>query len=215
MLNRLAATVFLCTLCTILICATASATPIYNSPAPLSGSRSVGGGLQTSEDDWQDAIIEWLITDNGNNTLRYTYTLKNFDRPGISHVTLDFSDDCMEGDQLADPNCLTDPRLNGNAISSSNIAPGDHDGIVGGIKFDIGGDGDLVYSFVSNRNPVFGDIHVKGGQSELTNVGLGDHFAPERVAADFVARPNGVAPEPATLAVICVGGAIALIRGRK
>jgi len=212
MLTRLTLTT---SMCILLICGSASAIPIYNSPAPLSGSRSVGGGLQTAEADWQDAIIEWLITDNGNNTFTYTYTLENFDKPGISHVTLDFSDDCIEGDQIADPNCLTDPKLNGTPISSSNIDPGDHDGVVGGIKFDIGGDGDLVYSFVSNRNPVFGDIHVKGGQSELTNVGLGDHFAPERVAADFIARPDGVAPEPATLAVICVGGAIALLRRRN
>ena len=183
---------------------------IYGTAAPMSGSRTVGSpGLATTEPDWQDAVIDWSITDNGNGTLSYTYTLTNFDRPGVSHLTLDLSDDCVGDDYFIDPGCLT--LFMFNEAPSDDLEPGDRDGIIGAVKFDIGADGDLTYSFDSNRLPVFGDVHVKGGQSELTNTGFGDHSSETRTTVDFIARPNGAVPEPATLCVL-LAGSLALLR---
>ena len=190
---------------------------IYGTAAPMSGSRTVGSpGLATAEPDWQDAVIDWSITDNGNGTHTYTYTLSNFDRPGISHLTLDISDDCVEGaenDEFADPYCVTDFMFNG-IPSDDYLEAGNKDGITGAVKFDIGADGDLTYSFVSNRLPVFGDVFVKGGQSELTNTGFGDHNSEIRTGDDFIARPNGMTPEPATLGLLLAGG-FALLGSRR
>ncbi|NIA06778.1 MAG: hypothetical protein GWP14_03925 [Actinobacteria bacterium] len=195
--------VFIC-LCVV---TPAYSATIYGTVAPMTGSRTVGvPGLATAEADWQDVVIDWAVVDNGNDTYTYTYTFKNFDQPGISHVTLDLSDDATDGaedDEFADPNSVTHFLFNGNP--SDELEPGDKDGITGSVKFDIGADGDLTYSFISNRLPVFGDVFVKGGHSELTNTGFSDHASLTRTALDFIARPNGLIPEPATLLLIVPG----------
>jgi len=188
---------------------------VYGTTAPMTGSRTVASpGLATSESDWQDAVIDWSIVDNGNNTYTYIYTFSNFNKPGISHVTLDLSDNCINGSSFADPNCVTDFKFNGTP--SGLLEAGDIDGITGAVKFDIGDDGDLVYSFVSNRSPVFGDLFIKGGSSsELTNTGFGDHANPARTAMDFIARPNGHIPEPATLFLLCGAAVPVLLKRRR
>ncbi len=211
--NKIHGTVFILVVC--VLAAPACAIEIYGISADMSGSRSVGAvGLFTTEPDWQDAVIEWSIVNNGDLTLTYTYTLINFDRPGISHFTLDFSDNCIGDSALTDPGCLTDVQLNGDP--SNILEPGDRDGIVGAAKFDVGEDGDLTYSFISNRMPVYGDLYVKGGQSALYNTGFGQHDSQLMTAGDFIARPDSflVAPEPTSL-VLIAAGSLAMLRRRK
>ena len=209
--SKLRGTVFALVICAL--AAPAGASVIYGEAAPMSGSRSVATpGLLTTEPDWQDAVIEWSIVDNGDLTLTYTYTLTNFDRPGISYFTLDFSDDCVADSVLLDPDCLADFEF--NDMPSNLLEPGDRDGIIGAVKFDVGADGDLTYSFISNRMPVYGDLYIKGGHSALFNTGFGDHDSMLRTAEDFIARPDGIVPEPATLLLIA-GGLVVLLRRRR
>lgn len=192
----------------------AGASPIYDTAAPMSGMRTVATpGLTTDDTDWLDAELLWSIVDNSDNTYTYTYTLKHFDRPGVSHLTLDITNDAVSGDSFADSNAVTGFKFNGS--SSSAIEAGDKNGIIGAVKFDIGADGDsLTYSFISNRLPVYGDVFVKGGQSSLTNTGFGDHDSETRTATDFVARPNGAIPEPGTLVLLACSG-LGMLRKRR
>lgn len=173
--------------CLVLIgTSTAYADPIYNTPADWTGIRTVAppatAGITTNDDDWLDGIVEWSITDNLDGTLDYTYTFSNFDRPGISHFTLDVSDAA-----IGDSALITDPLLNGN--TPIDIEFGDFEGLIGAVKFDLGADGDIVYTFTSNRLPVYGHFRLKAGRSTFaTNTGF-DNEASEEVL-DFIARPD-------------------------
>jgi hypothetical protein len=183
---------------------------IYDQPASFTGTRTVGSvGLATSQPNWQDAVLSWVITDNGDNTLTYTYTFTGLNSPALSHFTLDLSDNAME-----DEGVVMNPTLNG--VPVQQIEFGDIDGIDGAVKFDTGVEGTNVFSFTSNRMPVWGDFFVKAGggrnYSTLTNTGFNDHCSPD--SGDFIARPDTVIiPEPATLGALMLGS-IAMLRRR-
>ena len=98
----------------------------------LTGSRSVGGGLSGSGGWSSDFSVSWVISNNFDGTYDYEYTF-DWDGPGISHVVFDLSDDCVSGDSLADPDCVTSAMSNG---SSATLDFGDKDGITGAVKFD-------------------------------------------------------------------------------
>jgi hypothetical protein len=74
-----------------------------------------------------------------------------------------------------------------------------------GVKFDdTVGDAPFTVTFESNRAPVWGDFYVKGGNLSFAyNAGLTDHLSED--VNDFIARPNGVVPEPGTLAMLGLG----------
>ena len=185
----------------------ATAMPVSGTPAPFTGTRTVTDpGLATTESDWQDASLTWQVTSNGNGTFDYEYTFRGFDRPEISHFTLDISDDAIFDNRLADPLAITNPQLNGQVIP---VEFGDKDGITGAVKFDAGADdvGNpsdfvLIYTFTSNRRPVFHDLYIKGGQSDLTNTGFGDRIS--TLMFDYVGAPNSV-PEPAVFVMSLFG----------
>jgi hypothetical protein len=211
--------------------ATASAVSIYGDAADLTGTRTtdtVGpdigvavGGLTGDGTEWlTDFGVSWNITNNFNGTYTYEYTFLGFgDKDkNISHVVLDLSDDCISS---SDPACVTDAKFNDVLIALEDIEFGDKDGITGGVKFDLGSGSPAVYSFVSNRSPVWGHLAVKDGGgsgtcadfgSTSTNiicsnalVGIGD----DSDATNYVARPNGVVPVPA--AVWLFGSALGLL----
>lgn len=221
----------------------AIAIPYYGFPAPFTGSRSVvdpnvGHGLQTDEPDWQDATLEWEVIPDPNGFYLYTYTLTGFDRPAISHITFDVTDDainffCDDDDDddddngydedddcnwLADPFVMYDVEVNGDPVDPNYLELGDKEGIVGSIKIDVGDEdeGDYVtYSFKSNRAPVYGDFRIKGGQTYMVNTGFGDQSIEDALA--YIARPNGLGnpAEPATLSLIGLGAAAILRRRRR
>ncbi len=196
---------------------------IYGDSAPFSGSRSVAAGelvINTNITEWSGATLSWDIVDNGNFTFTYTYTFSGITKYALSHFTLDVSDDAVGEDGLIDLGAVQSASVNGNAISANKLEYGDKDGIEGAVKFDVGAededDGEaplpVVYSFVSNREPVWGDVYIKGGRGAwLKNAGFGDRDS--TLASDYIARPNGkIVPEPATLVVLGVGGLLTIIR---
>lgn len=159
--------------------------------AELVGSRNATSTITVNDTDWEDGVVTWNIVDQMDGTFTYTYTFTNFDKPAISHFTLDISDDAV-----ADPDVVTGATFNG--VGFDAIELGDKDGITGAAKFDIGGvEGPLTYSFTSNRSPVYGDFLLKAGSSSLaTNTGFGDQTL--MTTASYIPRPNGVSavPEP-------------------
>ena len=129
---------------------TADATMVYGTSAAgeLTGSLTVSDpGLMTTDMyDWDDAVVSWVITDNGNGTMHYEYTFTGFDSPDISHLDIDITDNAIYGNTLADPDAFTGATLNGVPIASSDLEFGDFDGITGAVKFDINDESDPVSS---------------------------------------------------------------------
>lgn len=173
--------------------------------AELSGSRSVASNTITVENndpDWDDAVITWNIVDQMNGTFSYSYTFTGFNRPAISHFTLDLTDDAV-----SDSNAVTGATYNG--VGFGAIEYGNKDGITGAVKFDIGGDdGTLTYAFTSNRSPVYGDFFLKaGGGTSGKNIGFGNKTL--MTTTSYLPRPNGVAvPEPSAFLYL---GLLALV----
>jgi hypothetical protein len=188
---------------------------VYGTNAALTGTRSVTGspaGLQTAESDWQDAVVAWNITDNGNSTYTYVYTFTGFSSPSISHLVIDLTDNAVT-DPLAVTNASITDSNGTTPITGGKLEKGNHDGITGDVKFDIGTEqADATYTFTSNRSPVYGDLYVKGGSTNLTNLGFGDQTVSNDVI-DYIARPDGAVPEPATLGLL--GAATILLLRRR
>jgi hypothetical protein len=186
----------------LLFATPAAASPIYDLPAAFTGTRTVTDpGLLATDPDWYGAMISWSINQNPDHSFTYTYTFTGFDRPTISHYTLDISDTA-----LTDPQAIYNACLDGALIPASKIEKGNKDGITGAVKFDKGAFGSTsVLKFNSNRSPVWGDIYIKGGQTNLKNTGFGDRISSE--PCDYIARPDGCAvlPEPAATAAAAVG----------
>ncbi len=183
----------------------ADAAMVYGTSAAgeLTGSRTVTDpGLTTTDlADWGDAVVSWVITDNGNGTFHYEYTFTGFNKPDISHVDIDISDDAIDNNALSDLNAVTNATLNGIIIPANLVEFGNFEGITGSVKFDISDENvtNPIYAFDSNRSAVYGHLVVKGGQELLNNTGLSDPSSMNFL--DFIPRPNGaiIIPEPSAI----------------
>jgi hypothetical protein len=196
----------------------------------LSGTRDnfdVGGLIATGE-SWPGAEISlsWEITPmvmGGTVYWQYKYTIDTSDADkakGVSHFILEVSDADViimsdyEDDDLEGPQAW--------AKDGMRDLPGD--GLKWGIKFDFGedpeaddpedNDNQSVYTFKTNRAPVYGSFFGKGGgnpNNELYNfaMGINDNTLPciddsaECMALmdanNWIVRPNGVVPLPASV----------------
>lgn len=189
----------------------ASAAPVYGTFADLTGSRSIAGGGLAGSGNWTSGkSVEWEITLLGPTSWEYTYTFTGFSAPGISHMILDLTDDCIgQGGALADQGCVTgfsgDMEFREFGPEPSN--PGLPAPIIG-VKFDVG---QTSYTFVSNRAPVWGDIYVKGGSdSGVWNVGITNHATSESIN-EFVARPNGISDIPEPVSMVLMGAGLVVL----
>ena len=194
----------------------AQATSVYGEAVlidDLTGSRSVGAGLDTDVSSWDDAVVSWEITFDGSCFL-YAYTLTGFDGQGatISHISLDLTDDAVTDDNVLKPGAVWDVTVMDLDTGASCPTPplegvlngGD---IYGSVKAECP-DGDdwpenSMLSFKSLRSPVYGDIVIKTGAGHLWNTGWPS--AQDGTLQDFIARPNGAIPEPVTVLAICLG----------
>ena len=217
----------------VVVAGAAHSAPVYDTSAlgELTGTRDVhvsvgppgvGGltGFNAYADATIDFTVDWVIT--LGPSVHYEYTFTGLNGSGqfmdISHWTLDLSDDCMESS-----GCVTNAKVNGAAIAAEDLVYGDIDGIIGAIKFDIGGGEGVVFEFDSNRAPVYGHLAVKngggsgtcptpGGTSAVCNNGM---IAASENILDYVARPNGIIPEPSTITLVGLGLAGVAFVGRR
>jgi hypothetical protein len=202
--------------------AAAEASVIYDSSAlgELSGSRAAGSGLTIGGGNATTASLSWSITSIvGGYHYSYSFTT-NSRQSSISHFILDLSDSCVSGSSFADAKCVY------NAVDGgATLAPGTYSSTsqgnsnpflpapITGVKFDGPTANGLpyVFSFDSDRAPVYGDFYAKAGNPPTNgyavfNSGEGNHAS--TLLSDFIARPDTTivpAPEPASLALLGAG----------
>jgi len=185
------------------------------------GTRSTADGALIGEGNWADDVlgftIEWDITQDGN-TGEYTYVYTVLDGNGdpqeaseLSHWILevtdpssldDFSGVTVDGDSFS---IEEDPKLWTESSGNPQMP-----GSVYGIKMDTSGG---VFSFVTYKDPVWGDFYAKDGKSgDVYNVAYNTNFGSDPTASttDFsgwIATPNGghVVPEPASMLLLGSG----------
>ncbi len=220
-MSRLSLSLVVVAVTFLAIAENAQGAPVYDTSAAgeLNGSRSVAAGeLITSESVWDTAVVAWDVLALPGNLFQYTYTLTGFgedhgdgeSNAAISHLTLDISNDVPDGfggatDLTAIMNPMHGPDLMSLVpIDLLNVLFGDFDGIVGAVKFDVGTEmTSNIYQFTSTRQPVYGHVFVKDGLVSLRNAGYFDPLSED--ISNFVVRPNGRIPEPATFVLAFLG----------
>lgn len=194
------------------------ASTIYGTPAPLTGTRTegsgqiiTGGGYQT---DAGDFTLDWTISQIGD-LFTYRYDVSGYATPGVSHFIISLSEGCS-----LDANCITTASSFTfgvyNATDQGNSNNGFPSGVsIDGVKFNFGSVDSTVYTFTSDRAPVYGDFFLKGGNGPFAyNAGLAN---PGSDASAFIARPDTTGgirtdtavPEPGT--VFLLGGGALLL----
>jgi hypothetical protein len=175
----------------------------------MSGSRSIAAGdLVGGVPGYTSLNVAWSIMQEGN-FLRYTYTFSNL-QPGnqISHAIISLTPGCTVNSGCVFS--LTGGQAEFGTFTTSPSNPGFPEGYsISGVKFNTTGDPEtLVFSFLSERQPMWGDLYVKGASNLYAyNVGLTNHASTD--IGDFIAVPDtqpvSTVPEPATVALMGTG----------
>ncbi len=206
---------------TTIVAMSASAATIWNTATDITmtGSRS-GSNLVTST-NWAAVEIDWSIVNN-SGTYTYTYTFSGPERPGLSHFILELSESCKTLNDSADPCFVENVAQEFEGPQTWTVGSGDPgwpNGVsIWGVKLDFGGEfegnASVVYTFQSNRAPVWGNFFIKGGSNDYAyNTGMAIAGFESTNVLDFIARPDtdtGIpgneVPEPGTYALL--GGAL-------
>jgi len=189
--------------------------PIYDTPAAMSGTRSVGLGLTNGGGSgYDDLMLTWSIAEKANHTFDYSYVVSGFVSPVLGHAIIELSADCITN---AGANCVTNAKVGTLAAATPAVfALGDwcygasgNPGVscqgnsnVGlpkdiiGVEFtNLPGSTTAVITFNSTRGPVWGDLYLKGGQQYVFNQGNGKH-ASDSNPLDFIACPDPAGADP-------------------
>jgi hypothetical protein len=186
--------------------------------APATGERTGDASIDAGGNYTSMFNVGWSVTQADGGLLKYTYTLSGFGPPGISHLIIGLSDSCRQS-----TTCVADVRVNGQTTGDWEVAdyvPGamgnSNPGLAGtvyGVKINTPGDADtgsgLMFSFLSDRVPVYGDFYAKGGNdSYAQNDGLLAVNYASTNSALFIARPDSqlsTVPEPGSVALVGAG----------
>lgn len=189
--------------------------PIYDMPAAMSGTRSVGHGLTDGGGrGYDNLMLTWSIAERANHTFDYSYIISGFVSPLLSHAIIELSADCIAN---AGANCLTNAKVGTLAAATPAVfALGDwcygasgNPGVqcqgssnlglpkdIIGVEFtNLPGSTTVVITFNSTRGPVWGDVYLKGGQQYVYNQGNGKR-ATDSNPLDFIARPDPAGTDP-------------------
>jgi hypothetical protein len=166
--------------------------------------------------------VSWAITDNGDGTFSYSYTISGFSAsgvsapldPDISHFILSLTNDgfgLLDGGTLTTtPDTTVEGPMNFEPGGSNPSMPDD----LYGLKFELDpASGTLEISFTTTRAPVWGDFYAVDGKTPgaevyAYNVGFGT--MPSGDFAGWIAVPNSaVVPLPGT-ALLLGGGLLGL-----
>lgn len=152
------------TLAISILGAPAGAAPIT---VDLTGTRTSApsGGISGAA-GWADGGFElsWEIVPL-DGAYRYTYSITGPDggtlSKDLSHWLLQVSDTFTPANLLWSSGTVIDPTTysQGASGNSNPILPGS----IYALKFDYGSDGSVFYSFLSTREPMWGDFYAKGG----------------------------------------------------
>ncbi len=160
-------------------------------------------------------VISWDIAFNAVSGLwEYKYSFSGSGSPEISHFIMSLSPDCTSSNgcvqNLNGPQQSVDWGTFGPGPSNPGFPTGQS---IFGFKVNTNNPGDpFMFTFESNRAPVWGHVYGKGGRdSYFYNAALADPDSDNKLF--YIARPNGASsdevPEPASLALFGLG-AIAL-----
>jgi hypothetical protein len=130
--------------------AAASVTDVYGQSVSrelrTGQSRSVGDGLSfadgASDEDWNDVTLSWDITPIVGG-FHYSYTIDGFNKPWVSHISLDLSDNAIDFEDggLADADALRNLKFSYGSTDVTGEIKLEYgqlanEDVAGGVKFD-------------------------------------------------------------------------------
>ncbi len=218
----------------VLLCGSATATPVYNTdvlPDDWTGSRSIGSGLEGTGAWGSNFSISWQISQPSSGTFFYKYMV-SWSVGAPSHVIFELSEGCASDTAECVWGFLVDEeepeKVDFGTFSGANPSNPNMPGSIYGVKIDRPSEADgYVFSFYSDRMPVWGNFYAKDGKADgggdwnaVWNLGLTSDYSGSGEIIHFIARPDTVGmppeiPEPGTMVMLGAGLlAIGLLRRR-